>query len=306
MAGGVGESGIAGLSHLVVEVDDLDAARDFYAGTLGFAALGNDLWPDCGRSLSFAAAGGNLILAERKDGPDLADTGVHQAYAVAPAARAAVADRLAAAGVAAHAYREDRPAEAVDNFYFSDPAGNRVQLVARAGADGGPPGLDHAAVQVADLLWAEDFYARALGLPVEHRVGWSTADFARAKAWAEGTDDMAPGTRRMDKRYTTMVGKRTVPRVNAQVFLRAGAASLGVYLANRHFQEPPEEVLVGTPRTAFAIGAGALEAARQRLAAADWPHLGPVAHAEGPLAASLYFKDPGGNFIELATRRHEA
>jgi len=293
---------ISGLSHLVVEVGDLAAARDFYRDVLGFAEAATDPWPHCGvHALLAAADGAHLVLAERRGRPDLGATGVHQAYGVGPEARARIADRLAALGVEVFRYKEDRPAEEADNFYFLDPAGNRVQLVAAHAVNGGPPALDHAAVQVENILRAERFYAGTLPGGVEHRVGWRTADYARARAWGDGKEDMAPGTRRWDKRYTSMVNQREVPRVNTQIFVRLGPAAFGIYLANQHFQEPPEEALAGTPRTAFAVPAGGLEAARGRLEAAGWPHEGPLRHGKGaPLAASLYFKDPGGNFLELA------
>lgn len=292
----------AGLSHLVIEVDDL-AAADFYRDTLGFTEAGRDMIAECGASVALNAAGGGLlVLTERKQRPDLSKTGVHQAYGVGEGARARIADALAAQGIAVATYKEDRPAEEKDNFYFQDPAGNRVQLV-RLAANGGPPALDHAGVQVANILWAEDFYTRTLACAVEHRVGWTTADYARAQLWADGEEDMAPGTRRMDKRYTSMVNQREVPRVNTQIYLRVGEVPFAVYLANQHFQEPPEEELVGTPRTAFAVTDAALEDARRRLEAAKWPHRGPVGHGGGPIVRSLYFKDPGGNFIELAVRK---
>ncbi len=40
---------------------------------------------------------------------------------------------------------------------------------------------------------------------------------------------------------------------NVQLFVRAGDAVLGIYLADTHFQEPPEEDIVGLPRVALAV-----------------------------------------------------
>lgn len=295
-----------GLSHLVVEVEDLSIA-EFYRDVLGFQEAGSDALPECGTSRALRAAdGGLVVLAHRTDRPDLTATGVHQAYGVRPETRARIADVLAAHGIPVFSYKEDRPAEERDNFYFHDPAGNRIQLVTSTAANGGPPALDHAGVQVANMWWAETFYTGTLACAVEHRVGWKTADYARAQLWAEGKEDMAPGTRRKDRRYSSMVNQRELPRVNLQIYLRIGEVPFAVYLANQHFQEPPEEALAGTPRTGFAVSEETLAQVCRRLDAERWPFRGPVAHGAGPVAKSLYFKDPGGNFIELAVRRHTA
>lgn len=291
------------LSHLVVEVDDLAIAK-FYCNTLGFTEAGTDMIADCGTSVALAAAdGGLLVLSKHTGHPDLSATGVHQAYGVSADGRRRIAAALAAQGIAVKTCKEDRPAEEHDNFYFTDPAGNRVQLVAKPGMNGGPPALDHAAVVVANMWWAEVFYTDTLACGVEHRVGWKTEDYSRAQLWADGKEDMAPGTRRMDKRYSTIVNNKTVARVNLQIYLRVGAVPFAVYLANQHFQEPPEEKLVGTPRAAFAVDEAMLDDVRRRLDAARWPYLGPQSGGGGPVQRALYFKDPGGNFIELAVRR---
>lgn len=291
------------IGHIAVEVADLDRAQGFYRDVLGFKAIGTDVWPDCGHHLALRAASGqSLIVAENANRPDLRDTGVHQALRVGAGFKDSMAAKLAGAGVEVHRYKEDRPAEEPDNFYFFDPDGNRIQLVDADGADGKMIGIDHVGVQVADILWAEEFYAGVLGVSVFHRMGWNTADYVRARDWAEGKEDMAPGTRRLDKRYTVMVDRKTVPRANMQIFLRFGRATLGVFLANQHFQEPPEEQVVGTPRVAFTTTAQGLDAAAQALALHQIPHHGPARHpSSAPVGRSLYFKDPGGNFLELCS-----
>jgi catechol-2,3-dioxygenase len=290
-----------GLSHLVIEVGDLSIA-EFYRDTLGFSEVGHDVINDCPASIALAGAdGGFVVLAKGEGHPDLNATGVHQAYRTNAKNRARIKDALTQQGIAVHTYKEDRPAEEEDPFYFTDPAGNRVQLVTGRDADN-LPALDHAAVQVANMWWSEVFYTQTLACAVEHRVGWKTADYARAKLWADGKEDMAPGTRRMDKRYTSIVKNSEMPRVNLQLYLRIGQAPFAVYLSNQHFQEPPEENLVGTPRTAFAVNAAMIDNTCRRLETARWPFKGPVTHDGGPITRSLYFKDPGGNFIELAHR----
>lgn len=298
---------VSGLTHFVIGVDDFDAAEAFYAGLLGFTPAGTEVWPGCEQARTLVGqVGQRLVLALQSKVADLSATGVHQAYRFSPRTRSAVLMSLERAGIEVLTYQEDRPAEAHDNFYCQDPAGNRVQLVARDDAPGGPPALDHVGVQVADMLWAERFYTHALSLAVEHRVGWRTADFARAQAWADGKEDMAPGTRRMDKRYSSMVNRETVPRVNPQVYLRAGEATLAVYLANQHFQEPPEEQALGLPRTALAVPADALDDICRRIAETGQAYCGPTHHESGPVAASLYVRDPGGNFIEFAAMAEDA
>jgi catechol 2,3-dioxygenase-like lactoylglutathione lyase family enzyme len=290
-----------GLSHFVIEVGDLSIA-EFYRDSLGFTEAGHDVISNCPASVALAGAdGGFVVLAKGNNRPDLNATGVHQAYRIGAESRDRIKEALIQQGITVHTYKEDRPAEEDDPLYFTDPAGNRVQLVTGNGADSAPA-LDHAAVQVANMWWAEEFYTKTLTCEVEHRVGWKTADYARAQLWADGKEDMAPGTRRMDKRYTSMVKNREMPRVNLQLYLRIGQAPFGVYLSNQHFQEPPEENLVGTPRTAFAVSADMIDDTCRRLEAARWPFKGPVAHGGGSIIRSLYFKDPGGNFIELAQR----
>jgi catechol-2,3-dioxygenase len=301
---------VTGIAYLAIDVGDLDRAEDFYSRVLGLKAIGRDILPSCGaHAVLTTASGQRVVLSANGDRPDLRETGVHQAYRVSREARAAITKVLLAEGIDIRTCKEDRPAEERDNFYFCDPDGNRLQLVLTDANEASPAdglaGIDHAALQAADMLWAEAFYAEELGLPVEHRVGWKTADYVRARKWAAGEEDMAPGTRRLDQRYTVMVNRKTVPRANMQLFLLAGRSAIGVYLANKHFQEPPEEQLVGTPRIALAApGRDVLDAAARRLAFHRRPFEGPVAHpSSAPIEASLYFKDPGGNFLELCVTR---
>jgi catechol 2,3-dioxygenase-like lactoylglutathione lyase family enzyme len=300
--------GLSGLSHLVIQVSDVARAAAFYSDVLGLEASAAS-WPGSAEALALASGGGqHLVLSPAAELTDLRETGVHHAFAVSPAQREKAAAALAARDAEVFDYAEDPPDEAKDRFYFLDLDGNRIQLVTRprAGADDAPR-LDHTAVQVADILWAERFYTEVLGFTPVHRVGWNTADYARAQLWADGKEDMAPGTRRLDKRYSSIVNRRMVPRVNMQVYFACGGGVFGVYLANRHFQEPPEEAVLGVPRTAFRVTEDGLARARERLEAAGWRLEGPVAHAAGrPIAASLYLRDPGGNFIELATAAEAA
>lgn len=296
-----------GISHIVVEVADLERAEEFYR-LLGFESSGDERVPECGRSVVVRTASGQrVILAEKPEPRSLPETGVHQAYRISASDRDTLAARLADRSIAVHTYKEDRTREKRDNFYFYDLDGNRIQLVAsfeRSEMSGKILGVDHAAIESHDLEWAEDFYVHRLGLDLEQRVGWRTDDYVRARLWGEGKEDMAPGTRRWDQRYTVMEQKRRLPRPNTHFFVRVGAEVLAIYLATQHRQEPPEEQIVGTPRIGLRAGTDALKRLAGQLAPGRVPVQGPVGHpAHAAIASSLYLRDPSGNFLEICTPR---
>lgn len=298
-----------GISHIVIEVLDLKRAEGFYREVLGFELGDAGRAADCGASVVLRAASGqSLILFQSAEPRSLPETGVHQAYRVTPQDREAIGRNLAERQIDVYTYKEDRPAEEGDNFYFYDFDGNRVQLVvsnAEANGSGKALGIDHAAMECHDLEWAEDFYVNVLGLAVEHRVGWRTADYLRAQLWGEGKEDMAPGTRRWDQRYTVMEQKRRIPRPNTHFFLRVGDGVLGIYLATQHRQEPPEKQIIGTPRIGLRASRGTLDATLKLLKERRFPVHGPVEHpASSPIAVSVYVRDPGANFLELCVPRH--
>jgi catechol 2,3-dioxygenase-like lactoylglutathione lyase family enzyme len=295
------------ISHVAIEVADLTRAKDFYR-LLGFEFAGDNRLPECGRNAMFRTASGQgVILCESSQPRSLPETGVHQAYRISPFDRDALARELANYDVTVHNYEEDRPSEKGDNFYFYDPDGNRIQLLASTASVAERAkmlAIDHAAVECHDLEWAEDFYVKKLGLTVDHRVGWRTDDYVRAKLWGEGKENMAPGTRRWDQRYTVMEQKRRLPRPNTHFFVRLGDQVLGIYLATQHRQEPPEEQVVGTPRIGLRADRRAILEITKLLAANRTPIKGPVEHSEAaPIAASLYVRDPGGNFLEICVPR---
>ncbi|NIO07677.1 MAG: hypothetical protein GTO40_06580 [Deltaproteobacteria bacterium] len=297
---------VQGINHISVTVSDLKKSEEFYGRSLGLEPAGRDLWPQCGASQTFhAGAGQFLILSETTQVDRPVEIGTHQAYRISESSRDLLVKDLRELGIEVHTYKEDRPQEEKDNLYFYDPDGNRVQLVTTNQAGNGAArvqGIDHAAAEVVDLEWAENFYISLLGLPVDVRVGWSTADYARAKRWGEGLDDMAPGTRRWDALYTE--NRRRVPRVNSQLFIRFGDSVLGIYLATKHRQEPPEEQAAGSPHVAFRAQRTVLDEIARLLEKHDKPFEGPVDHpASVPVQSSLYLKDPGGNFLELVVPR---
>jgi catechol-2,3-dioxygenase len=248
-----------------------------------------------------------LIVVTGPQGPDTRNTGVHHAYRVSPAARAAVARRLQEDGVPVETYKEDRPREEADNFFFHDPDGSRIQLVLAPNAKTaeGAEAIDHTAILAYDMLWAESYYRRDLGFAVESRVGVRTADQSRARRWSAGEEAMAPGTRRIDKLYMTMGGQNEVARANMQVYFHAGKSIFGIYLATKHQQEPPEEQAVGSPRTAFLTARADLDRIAAILERRRRIFEGPVTHsASVPFSSSLYCRDLSGNFLEFCTPRH--
>lgn len=294
---------LGGYSHIALVVGDLPAARAFYGDVVGLQTLGTDMLPECGHHLALTTASGQLVaLCAGGASPPLPETGNHQAFRVSAAARDEIAARLNRNGMTVHRYKEDRNAEQNDNFYFFDPFGNRLQLVANAAKPSSQAlieGIDHVGIQAIDVEWEEKFYVGLLGLPIDQVVGWRTADYVRAKLWGDGKEEMAPGARRWDKRYNVMHGKDPVPRPNAQLYVKTGDGTLGIYLADTHFQEPPEEDIVGVRRFAFTVRREDIDRLAERLS--DWgPILGPVKHpATSPRSQSIYLKDPGANFLEF-------
>lgn len=294
------------LAYATVAATDLDAARKFYSDILGLEDLGTDRLPELDSHVVLRLPSRQLLILTAPQGPDTRETGVHHAFRVGAAARRAVAERLAANNIEVQTYKEDRLKEDGENFYFLDRDGNRIQLVSSptAAATTGVDAIDHAVVLVYDMLWAESYYCRDLKFTVESRVGVRTADQSRAQLWYAGEEQMAPGTRRLDKLYMPMGGRTEVARANMQVYLTAGDAIFGIYLATKHQQEPPEEQVVGAPRTGFVTTRGDLDRIAAILQKRQLPFQGPVVHPAATLfAASLYCKDPSGNFLEFCVPR---
>jgi catechol-2,3-dioxygenase len=297
---------IEALGFVTVPALDVGAARDFYRRLLGAEDAGADLLPGFGPHAALRLPSRQLIVLAAPQGPDTRNTGVHHAFRVSPSARAAIAGRSQESGITVETYKEDRSREQADNFFFHDHDGNRIQLVLadKAKAVDGVEAIDHTAVLEYDMLWAESYYGRDLGFAVESRIGVRTGDHSRARRWAAGEEAMAPGTRRIDKLYMTMGGQNEVARANMQVYFHAGNSVFGIYLATTHQQEPPEEQIVGSPRTAFITARADLDRVAAILQRRRRIFEGPVAHPpSAPFAASLYCKDLSGNFLEFCAPR---
>jgi catechol-2,3-dioxygenase len=284
---------ISGYAGLVLEVSDADRAARFYSELLGLAPDG-----DATEGPRLRVGSDSLVLCQRSEPRVLPDSGTH--YALRLPDVESTAGRLASAGIKVHDYHEDRPAERDQNRYLSDPDGNRLQLVA-----GFPAGIDHVAVETHDLEWSEIYYTHVLGGVVETRVGWRMDDYANARAWGEGKDRCAPGTRRWDKLYSATINPdRQVARPNAHIFVTFSRETvLGVYLAAEHRQEPPPDQFAGTPR--IALHAPRLDELEQRLrdirlrCLPNSPGTGAPFERHG---AALFARDPGGNFLELTSQ----
>lgn len=281
-------------AHLLVEVSDLERALRFYTGQLGFGVVERT---SEGTRLQVGLHH-SIILVVREQPKALPDSGAHHAYCFSAGELQSVLDRLAAGSVEVHRYHEDRPAEQTQNRYCLDPDGNRVQLV-----EGENAGIDHVAVEVSDIEWAETFYTQVLGGQVEFRVGWHMDDYQRAYLWGDGIEDCAPGTRRWDKRYTTMEGQARLPRPNAHIFVNFGSGlAFGIYLATEHRQEPPPRQFTGTPRTAFRLESGGLANLQERLRTIRLRCMKSSPQTQGPfelLDHSMFVRDPAGNFLEF-------
>ncbi|HXI50772.1 MAG TPA: VOC family protein [Candidatus Saccharimonadales bacterium] len=128
-----------------------------------------------------------------------------------------------------------------------------------------PDGLLEAAVYARDLAAAERFYRDVLGLRV---VG---SQPGRHVFFRCGSGVLLVFNPEATSSETVLIGGGTVPRHGAQ----------------------------GAGHVAFAVGAGELSAWRESLGRAgvsieteiDWPQGGH----------SIYFRDPAGNSVELAT-----
>jgi catechol-2,3-dioxygenase len=134
--------------------------------------------------------------------------------------------------------------------------------------------ISHSGINVADLKEAEEFYADILGAQITNRVNFNTDDARRGRS------------------------VHTSVKVADWLFALA--------LPKGEMPMPPEDAVRGTNgfRHGFHVSRPKFAQVIERLKARGVPFEGPVFHPEnGPLGESLYFKDPGGNFIEVCWRR---
>ena len=100
--------------------------------------------------------------------------------------------------------------------------------------------------------------------------------------------------------YTRVLGLEVYSRVeDRHVFFRCGPAMLLVFNPDKTEQEEDWHGCRGRGHVAWAIPSHELEEWRQWLRAADVPIYSEVSWPKG--GHSLYFRDPAGNSLELAT-----
>jgi len=281
------------LSGIVVEVKDLRATRAFYEIVFQHTP---GTWREERGSIRFSAGGQAVEFVRRARPRTSGSTALHHAYRVSAGQLPATVDALRAIGHTGDWWHEDHVSERDLMPYFSDPSGNWVQLVASDAVDGL---VDHVGMEFADLEYAEDFYVMGLGAVVDSYHGLGDEPGLSAQPWTEGDDPCAPWTRyrRFSFRSRTVEG-----RITPQLYIGLGGVRLGLFLARGHNQEPPEDVVKGTPSVRLRTG---------RSVAAVAEHLGGAARAaisarySGRTIAfevegnTIYLRDPGGNYVQL-------
>ena len=134
--------------------------------------------------------------------------------------------------------------------------------------------LSHSAICVHDLREAEEFYCDVLGGQLGGRVNFKTDDAIRGRS------------------------------VHGSVILEDYLLAL---IVPRDFMPmPPEEQHRGAHgfRHAFRVSRSRFGEITSELKRREISFEGPVEHPENsPFGASIYFKDPSGNFLEILWRR---
>jgi catechol-2,3-dioxygenase len=136
--------------------------------------------------------------------------------------------------------------------------------------------LSHSGICVGDLREAERFYEEVLGARVINRVNFNTDD-----------------TRRGRSVHSSMV---------------LGDFLFAVMLPRDRMPMPEPDQHRGTNgfRHGFAVPRAKFEDIVANLRERQVPFEGPIDHPDkGPLGQSVFFKDPGGNFLEVCWRRDE-
>jgi len=281
------------LSGIVIEVKNLDETRAFY--DVVFRHTPGE-WEE-GRGISRFRAGEQTVEFVRRARPRTSgSTACHYAYRVSATHLPSVVEALRATGHAVEWWHEDHLDEREMMPYIADPSGNWVQLVASETGDGL---VDHVGMELTDLEYAEDFYVLGLGGIVDSYHGFGDEPGISARAWTEGDDPCAPWTRysRFSFRSRTVEG-----HVTPQLYVGFGGARLGLFLARDHHQEPPEEVLRGTPCVRLRSGQPVAAVAEYLAGPA---RAGMASRYSGRTIAfevegnTIYLRDPGGNYVQM-------
>jgi catechol-2,3-dioxygenase len=137
-------------------------------------------------------------------------------------------------------------------------------------------GISHSAICVHDLREAEDFYCDVLGGRRGTRVNFKTDDAIRGRS------------------------------VHGSVILEDYLLALMVPRDFMPMPAPEKRRGAHGFRHAFRVTRARFDEITNELKRRQIPFEGPVDHPEkSPFGASVYFKDPSGNFLEILWRRDE-
>lgn len=130
--------------------------------------------------------------------------------------------------------------------------------------------IEHCGMTVPDVKAAEDFYEKILGARIDHRSSLRTDNLGGTPHTAVVLGDF-------------------------------------FFVLFPHVKEPPAPPrprgMDGT-RKAYAVSRERFAEVVERLREHEVPFQGPLPHPDnGPLGESVYFTDPGGNYLEICWRR---
>lgn len=170
---------------------------------------------------------------------------------------------------------------------------------------------DHAVIRVDDLILAERFYGEVFGAIFGDAVTVEHTSTCTVEEVIELGRRGGPGTRRAaieQERFgaTRSEADEAAARIPGmpQGTVHIGEALIPLFLARKHYQEPPPEQLRGSPRHAFPATPEQFEKGLEVLRQHKVPFEGPVEYAAPcPVAKAIYFKDTASNFLELCVPR---
>ncbi|MBM2811409.1 MAG: hypothetical protein HW416_2168 [Chloroflexi bacterium] len=136
-------------------------------------------------------------------------------------------------------------------------------------------GLNHSGLSVPNVREGEDFYERVLGAEHCNRVSVSTSDVRLGRSVPHTCNVLG------DYLFILFAHRNKVPMSESP--RGVDGARHGFAVTRARFGE-------------------IVERAREEGIAFEGPILHPV---NGPLGESIYFTDPGGNFMEVCWRRDE-
>jgi catechol-2,3-dioxygenase len=134
--------------------------------------------------------------------------------------------------------------------------------------------ISHSAINVVDIKEAEVFYQNIFGGLITNRVNFNTDDARRGRS------------------------VHTSVALNDWLF--------AICLPRGEMPMPPDELHRGTNgfRHGFRLSHETFGELIDRLKIHEVPFEGPIVHPDNsPIGESVYFKDPGGNFLEVCWRR---